>query len=44
MAETKSGLGEFWDNIIEENEKEKEKIQDLLKKRKQEALVNENTG
>lgn len=44
MAEKKSGLGEFWDNLIEENEKEKEKIQELLKKRRQEAVVNEDTG
>lgn len=44
MAEKKSGLGEFWDNLIEENEKEKERIQELIKQRKQEAVIDEDTG
>jgi len=33
----KSGLGEFWDNWVEESEKEKAQIKELIEKRKQEA-------
>ena len=35
--DTKSGLGEFWDQWIEEDEQEQQKIKELIKKRKQEA-------
>jgi hypothetical protein len=34
----KSGLGEFWDNWIEEDKKETQEIQELIKKREQEAV------
>lgn len=37
----KSGLGEFWDNWIEETEQEKQKPQELIEKRKQEAKAKE---
>lgn len=36
--ESKSGLGEFWDNWIEEDKKEKKQIKELIEKRKQDAV------
>ena len=42
---SKSGLGEFWDNWIEEAEQEKKSIQELIEKRKREAKGNyEDSG
>lgn len=42
--ESNSGLGEFWGDMIEENEQEKRKIQELIEKRKREALHKKEKG
>ena len=38
----KSGLGEFWDNWIEEDEQCKERIKKLIEEKKQEANKRNN--
>lgn len=39
-----SGMGEFWDNWLEEDKQKKEKIKELIKKRKEEAGIFDSTG